>query len=165
MKKMIFVFVFVSAIASVSLAQTKVSGSIKCDKPDPEYMIQVGDHPNHAVGVDQAKCTWTKPMELATIASKDGSSTSSMEVSGTTVHVSGYHMSNMANGDQFFVSFHGTAAMKEGKPGNSSGTWTFTGGTGKLKGIKGKGTWKGAPTEDGGNSYEVEGDYTLSASK
>lgn len=41
------------------------------------------------------------------------------------------------------------------------GTWGFTGGTGKLKGIKGKGTYTCKPSGDE-NTCEVEGEYELS---
>jgi len=40
------------------------------------------------------------------------------------------------------------------------GTWGFTGGSGKLKGIKGKGTYTCAPSGDG-SSCNVEGEYQL----
>ena len=44
---------------------------------------------------------------------------------------------------------------------SSEGTWTYTGGTGKLKGIKGKGTFKGTPNPDGTMTYQVDGEYQL----
>jgi hypothetical protein len=37
----------------------------------------------------------------------------------------------------------------------------YTSGTGKLKGIKGKGTYKGTPNSDGTVSYKVDGEYRL----
>jgi hypothetical protein len=43
---------------------------------------------------------------------------------------------------------------------HQKGTWSFTGGTGKLKGIKGKGTYTCTPSGDG-VSCEIEGDYQL----
>ena len=43
----------------------------------------------------------------------------------------------------------------------SKGTWSYTGGTGKLKGIKGKGTYDGKGSSDGTATYQIEGDYTL----
>jgi len=42
----------------------------------------------------------------------------------------------------------------------SKGTWGFTGGSGKLKGIKGKGTFTCSPSGDG-VACEVEGEYQL----
>jgi hypothetical protein len=43
---------------------------------------------------------------------------------------------------------------------SEKGTWGFTGGSGKLKGIKGKGTFTCAPSGDG-VACEVEGEYQL----
>jgi hypothetical protein len=44
----------------------------------------------------------------------------------------------MENGDKFYSRNQGSIATNE----PVQGTWTFTGGTGNLKGIKGKGTYK-----------------------
>lgn len=59
------------------------------------------------------------------------------------------------------MRFQGANTVKNGAIQSSQGTWSFTGGTGKLKGIKGKGTYKGTGTADGGVTYEVEGEYEL----
>ena len=45
---------------------------------------------------------------------------------------------------------------------SDAGTWSFTDGTGKLKGIQGKGTFKGSPNADGTMTYQVDGEYSLS---
>ena len=42
------------------------------------------------------------------------------------------------------------------------GGWQECKGTGKCKGIKGKGTYKGTPNADGTVSYKVDGEYSLS---
>ena len=52
--------------------------------------------------------------------------------------------------------------MKEQKLESGEGTWTFAGGTGKLKGIKGKGTYKCKPSGDNVDC-DVEGEYRLPA--
>jgi hypothetical protein len=64
-------------------------------------------------------------------------------------------------GDTSVSKFQGSTKMKDGKPVSESGTWTLTGGTGKLKGIKGKGTYTGTANADGSMSYKVEGEYSL----
>jgi hypothetical protein len=72
----------------------------------------------------------------------------------------------MANGDKIFVRFSGVDTMtKDGKPDTSTGTWSYTGGTGKFKGITGKGTYKGKPDASGNMVSEIEGEYTLPAKK
>ncbi len=47
----------------------------------------------------------------------------------------------MANGDKAFVRFEASATLKDGVPQTAEGKWTYVGGTGKLKGLKGKGTY------------------------
>jgi len=51
----------------------------------------------------------------------------------------------------------------DGKPSTTEGTWSYTGGTGKLKGIRGKGTYKGKTDSSGNMVAEIEGDYELPA--
>ena len=151
----------VLALATLAGAQTKISGTIECKKPEPQYAIEVGDRPQHAFGIDKASCTWTKPLEIAGGKSKDGYSVGFGESSGSKSNGHGIHVSTMANGDKFYVRFQGTDTMKDGAPQSAQGTWSFTGGTGKLKGIKGKGTYKGTGGADGSITYEVEGEYAL----
>jgi len=67
----------------------------------------------------------------------------------------------MENGDKFFVSFHDSAAVKDGKTAGAKGTWMYTGGTGKLKGVKGKGTYTVTMNADGTSTVDVEGDYEV----
>jgi hypothetical protein len=63
----------------------------------------------------------------------------------------------MANGDKSFVRWEGP----DSKDGSSQGKWTYVGGTGKFKGLKGSGTYKGKRAEDGSVTFDVEGEYTL----
>jgi len=58
------------------------------------------------------------------------------------------------------LPFQGTTTLKEGKPTGAKGTWSFAAGTGKLQGIKGKGTWHCSPAGDGW-SCSGEGEYEL----
>jgi hypothetical protein len=152
--------VLVCFAAVAASGQTKISGTVQCGKPDPQQVVTVGDRPGHSLGVEQAKCTWTNPMEIEGAKSKDGVSTATNDISGNTAHARGVHVSTMDSGDKYFVSYQGTATTKDGALVGSKGTWSFTGGTGKLKGIKGKGTFTCTPSGDG-SSCEVEGDYQL----
>ena len=67
-------------------------------------------------------------------------------------------MDTIENGDKAFVSFQGTASIKDN---TSEGKWSYPGGTGKLNGLKGNGTYKGKGAEDGSVTPDVEGEYTL----
>jgi hypothetical protein len=71
----------------------------------------------------------------------------------------------MANGHKYYVRYQGTSTMKDGAMQTTEGKWSFSGGTGKLKGLKGSGTYKGTGSADGGATFEVEGDYSLPAKK
>jgi hypothetical protein len=74
---------------------------------------------------------------------------------------SGYHNATMDNGDTFTVRFQGSSKMNKDNSAPFEGKWTFVSGTGKLKGIKGRGTFKGMAAADGSADVDVEGDYTI----
>jgi hypothetical protein len=119
----------------LSPAQTKISGTAQCGKPDTQQKVDVPDHPDHSLSISQAKCTWSKPMEVAGIQDqdKDGVTTATDDNPGSNSRGHGYYVDNMANGDKVHVHFQGTASMKEGA---AEGKWTYADGTGKFKGIK-----------------------------
>ena len=150
-----FALLSLTAFAS---AQDKVSGSAQCSKPDIQQKVDIPDHPGHALTLSQMKCTWTKPMEVAGVQDKDGIDSGSGDVHGDRGTSHGYYVDNMANGDKAYVHWQGTDSMKDG---TSEGKWTYAGGTGKFKGIKGGGTYKGKFAPDGSVSFDVEGEYTL----
>jgi len=160
MRRLFLAVALLSFCVATGTAQTKVTGTAQCGKPDPQHMVPVGDRPNHSLSVEQFKCTWTKPMEIEGAKSKDGTSTATVDISGNTSRARGFHVSTMDSGDKFFVSYQGTSTMKDGALQSQKGTWSFTGGTGKLKSIKGKGTFTCATSGDS-ISCDVEGDYQL----
>ena len=93
---------------------------------------------------------------------KDGVSTSTSDVSATTVSSRGYHVTTMTNGDTFSVSFSDKLhPRKDGPPEVIKATWAFLSGSGKLKAIKGKGTYVCKTAADNATSCDVEGEYTL----
>jgi len=161
--KLFLILALVVALAATAAAKTKSTGTVSCAKPAPEYSIAVADQAGHSLNINKSACTWTKPMEVAGLKTKDGTDVTYGDASGAEVHTWGYHVSNMSNGDQMHVKFHGKDTMKDGKPVANEGTWSYTGGTGKLQGIKGKGTYKGKADADGNMVVEVEGDYELPA--
>jgi hypothetical protein len=154
-------FLIVLALATAVWAQTKITGTMQCGKADPAYAIPVGDRPDHAFTISKVKCTWTKAAEIAGTVNKDHEYTAFADVSGNRARNRSAAVGTMANGDKYFVVTQGTVALKEGVSQTAEGTWSYTGGTGKLKGIKGKGTYKGAFAADGTGTIEVEGEYEL----
>lgn len=150
-----------AAIAVTASAQTKISGELQC-KSEPPTPVAIPDKPNHAFAIVKATCTWTKPFELGGSQVKDGTETISTEISGDRGSDHGYFAGTMAGGDTYTVKFGGTSRSKDGKSAGNSGTWSFTGGTGKLKGLKGGGKYKSpAAAADGTITTQVDGEYSL----
>ena len=160
MRRLFMMCAIVCFAAATAGAQTKISGTAQFGKADPQHAIPVGDRPDHSLGVDQLKCTWTKPQDIGGDKTKEGVSTETQDISGNNVRARGMHVTTMESGDKYFVSYQGTGTVKDGVLQSAKGTWTYTGGTGKLKGIKGKGTYDCA-TKGDGVSCEIEGEYQL----
>ena len=160
---------FIAAVAfglcaTASLAQTKFSGTIQCSvKPEIMQAVPAGDQDGHTFGVEQYKCAWSKSYELAGTKSKDHVATAYFEATGGTQHVTGMGVTTMENGDKSFYPYHGTSTLKkDGSLVGASGKWQFNGGTGKLQGVKGKGTYKCTPGKDGTTfTCDIEGEYQL----
>ncbi len=157
--KMVLVFLGAAALAASAVAQTKTSGTAQC-KGDPPAPVAIGDKPGHSFAVGKAQCTWSS-FEIAGVQYKDGISVSADEMNGDKSTSNGYHTATLANGDKTTARFHGTTIAKDGKFQSGGGTWVFVSGTGKCKGIKGKGTYKGTPNADGTVAYKVDGEYSL----
>ena len=157
--KGLLVFLFAVALAATAAAQTKTSGTCTC-KSEPGTPVALTDKPNHSFAVGKGQCTWTG-FEVAGLQPKDGIYTDLDEITGDTLSGRGYHVATMTNGDTWVAKYQGLAKLKDGKPVSGQGTWSFTSGTGKLKGIKGHGTYKGTANADGSVSYQCEGEYQL----
>ena len=165
MKKLLTVSVCLAACAALGLAQTKVSGTGKCGKPDSENMIEVGDRATHSLGIVKQTCSWTTPLEMAGIKAKNYTVSISSDMMAGKSQDRGYVIVMMENGDKAFVRVQGTSMYtKDGAPLSDDGTWSYMGGTGKFKGLKGKGTYKGKAVADGFED-QIEGEYTLPAAK
>jgi hypothetical protein len=159
--KTLLSFLVVFALATVASAQTKVSGIHQCGKPDQQQVIEVGDRPNHSFVISQTRCTWTKSLEIAGVQSKEGVFTAFTEVSGNRARDEEYDVVTMTNGDKCYVRRQGSSTLKDGVLESAKGTWSFGGGTGKLKGLKGKGTYTAKSAPDGMATVEAEGEYEL----
>ena len=165
MTKHLLLFAFAFAIATSTVAQTKASGTIDCDKADPMHAIQIPDRQGFAYVLGQYKCTWTKPISIEGIESKDLVNINFAEVMGTSGRITSTGVTYYTNGDKGYTRSTGT---RDEKVMTSSGKWTFTLGTGKLRGIKGGGTYtcKMKSAEPGaGYTCDVEGEYTVPALK
>jgi hypothetical protein len=152
----------VCLFGSAALAQTKFTATVTCSKPDPQHVLDVGDRPGHTLALNQQKCVWTKPIEIGGDKYKDGTTTSLADISGGKMSARGFHVATLTSGDQATASLQfSQTLLKDGGFTDGKGTWAFASGTGKLKGIKGKGTFTCTPAADGGSICEVDGDYRL----
>lgn len=149
-----------AASAGSALAQTKISGTGTCGKADASHVVEVGDRPGHVLVLTKDSCTWTTPMEMVGLKSKTYTGAITSDVTGEKSLDRGYAVMTMDNGDKAFVRFQGSGTSKTDGAHSGEGTWSYTGGTGKLKGLKGKGTFKRSGTADA-TEEQVEGEYSL----
>lgn len=147
---------FLPGLVTFSLAQTSVSGTAQCGKPDAQHKVVVPDRPGHLILISQAKCTWNKSYQLAGLQSTGGVLTEMDDILRDAINAQGYFVDTIANGDKVFVHFQGTAVVKDG---TSIGGWNYIGGTGRFKDLKGEGTYKGKNDTKGGVSFSFDGHY------
>ena len=154
------VFLAALSVAPLAQAQTKISGTVQCAKPDKEFSIPVEGEAGHAYAISHGTCTWTKPMGIAGSKTKEDVFTNYDELKGDTAHGHADGVAALVSGDQFRVRLEGKTLLKDGAPLSSDGKWKFVGGTGALKAVKGGGTYtcKGGPE---GMTCEVSGDYSV----
>jgi len=163
MRKTGFLLLLAVVLASPANAQSKTSGKVHCAKADPDYSIEVADHAGHMLTLNKTACTWSDTTPVGGQMMKSGDDITTGEMNGTMGHHSGYHVGTMDNGDTVVVHFIGTVAVAKDKPATLQGKWNYVSGTGKMKGIKGGGTYNGTVNADGSNDVMVEGTYTLPA--
>ena len=150
--------ILVSSLASSR--QTTFSGTLECAEVAQALSIDVGDHPDHSLGAFQTKCTWVKPIEIRGIRSAAYTGTATLETQGSVSRLRGYGVITFADGTSATYRFSGTSIQREGFV-TAQDTWTFVEGTGGLKGIGGKGVYKGRPAEGGKRIYSVSGAWQL----
>lgn len=144
-------------------AQTKVSGKLNCGKPDVNSNAEVPDATGHMVVLTKASCTWSTAFDIEGGKAKTAVDVGVAEVRGSAGSNHGYNVTTMDNGDKVSVAYQGTVAMNKDGSSAFKGTWRWTRGTGKFKGIKGSGTYKGTQAADGTSMADIEGDYTIAA--
>ena len=135
-----------------------VKGSVRCDKPDPAYAIEVPDRPAHALRLAKRKCTWTEPMVVRGARSKDGIAIEFPEQMEGALHTHGFEVDSYDNGEKLTWQSRGTVDGEKG-PADAKGRWSLMRGTGKFKGIKGGGSYEGKLGADDVLTLEFEGVY------
>ena len=115
------VFLAAVVLAPLAQAQTKISGTVQCAKPDKEFSISVEGEAGHAYAISQGTCTWIKPMESAGTKTKQDVLTNYDEVKGDTANGHGDGVGTLVSGDQFRVRLEGKTLLKDGAPLSSDG--------------------------------------------
>jgi hypothetical protein len=154
----------VLGIAVSATAQTKFEGKCSQGKPDPNHVLPVADGAHHAMVLGQVTCTWSSG-DIGGDALKAEVDTVFSDMRGATSRDRGYGVGTTASGDTYYVSFQGTTNYKGETPTTGTCTWTFSGGTGKLHGLKGKGTCTGTYDATGGATFDVVGEYSIAPAK
>ena len=142
--------------ATAASAQTKHTFSGVCSKPDSQQSVPAGDKDGHMFTISSGKCT--SKGAVNGVESKDGAWADHGDSMGTKGKVSGMFVQNLDGGDKVFYSYSESVTMKDNMPQTASVSYTITGGTGKMKGLKGSGTCKlNAEGTDGSMKYSCTG--------
>jgi hypothetical protein len=147
--------------AATASAQTKFTMSGKCAKPETQQAAPAGDVPDHVFTLSTGKCTPVKAAEFGGSASKEGAFAEHGEVTGTKNHSNGTYVETLANGEKVYYTYETNSVVDKGVIQSWQNKWQITGGSAKLKGIKGKGTCTGKGGADGSLEFDCTGDYTL----
>jgi hypothetical protein len=150
--------VFAFAVA-ITPAQTKNSMSGTCAKPDVQQSVPAGDHEGHMFTLGQGKCA--AKGEIGGVASKEGMFSEHGDTTGNRGKAWGVYVETFESGDKVFYTYQTTGTMKDGALVTGGNKYQITGGTGKMKGIKGTGGCKLTGSADGGLTYACNGQYTF----
>jgi hypothetical protein len=161
MRKLGITLLLACAAALPAMAQTKISGTETCAKPDPNYSAEVGDQAGHVLMLRKASCKWDTPMVIEGSQATSSVDVSTSDVRGAKSMDNGYATVTLDSGDKFTARYWGTAVASKDGSLAYTGKWSFVSSTGKLKGIKGGGTYKGSGKPDGTARAHIEGEYTM----
>ena len=129
------------------IKSTGTSVNVKFNK------IDIGNEDGHAVAVYENKLLWIDEMNGEKVT---GISRGTMDFNykaGKGI-VRGYSETKMPNGDTVFSSYEGKMVGK----GQTKGTFTYIGGTGKYEGCTGGGTWESQSLAQGVSHIKAEGE-------
>ncbi len=167
MRKLLLPVIVVCLVVPAVIAQTGTAASPgmlntswHCTARSPAYNIPVPDQANHAYGIEQSNCTATKG-EIAGIKEKDGVATEFVEATGNSAKGHGIFVETLVNGDKITIAYQATATMNNNQFVSGSDTWTVSSGTGKFKGMTGKGTCAAKGNPDGTADFDCTGTYSI----
>jgi len=160
--KLLWACAFFAFAVAAAPAQEKYSFSGKCAKADVVQSIPAGDKDGHAFMLQQGKCETTTG-EIGGAKSKQGAFSEHDESTGTHMKGWGVYVETFDSGDKIFYTYQTSGTTKDGAFVSGGNKYQMSGGTGKMKSIKGSGTCKLTGNAGGGLDYACTGEYTLSA--
>jgi hypothetical protein len=128
---------------SQSQQKAKVSFEVPAQnsKYTQQHTMNVGDMPGHTFRLFEIQRTFPKdPPMFAGVQVKDYWTRGESDTVGGNGPVLAYYVFNMANGDKMFGRYEGIAQATAGPSSDERtvvGNLVLTGGTGKLRGIRG----------------------------
>jgi hypothetical protein len=149
-----------ASLWSYAAVADKVTGTCECGKSDPQHLLPAGDRPDHKLGVEASRCVWTKPLDIGGDKTKEGVATHVIEIDGREIRFHGVHEVTLQSGGKIALPYQGSGVSKENNETQSKGTFSFAESTGKLKGIKGNGTFSCKSVREG-VSCDVVAEYVL----
>jgi hypothetical protein len=161
MRSVLLLLSAAACLGSGAAIADKFADTCECGKSDPQHLLPAGDRPDHKFGVEASKCVWTKLLDIGGDLTKDGITTHVIEINGRNIHFHGVHEVTLQSGDKIAMPYQGSGTSKDNNETQSKGTFSLSGGTGKLKGIKGNCTFSCRSAGEG-VSCDVEGEYQLS---
>jgi hypothetical protein len=141
-----------------STEMVNIKGSVRCEKADPAYQIDVPDRPGHSLIIAHRKCTWTEPLVILGAKTKEGVWDTFTERMEGSLRPHSYEVDTLDDGEKITMQTMGQVDADKG-PTKTKGRWSFMRGTGKFKGIKGGGTYEGELGADDVLTLELAGVY------
>ena len=160
MRKTGLALLMVLALALTASAQTKISGKAHCPKAEMNSQ-DVGDKPGHMLMLQKETCNYTAPIEIGGVKITTEMDVVTTDMMGANGRDNGYGTLTADNGDKLYIHFSGTTKMNKDSTAAFDGKWSSMSGTGKLKGAKCSGTYKGTMAADASSDFDVEGECTM----
>jgi hypothetical protein len=165
-------FILVAFHSSFAQEKKKISWSAKAEntKVTVQQALEIPDIPGHIIRLTEFRRTWPDggaPTVEGLKVVEDISRGFSDSIAGNG-RGSGYSQWRFENGDLLFAEFQNTlqtvANPDRSRKTTFTGTYVTTGGTGRLRGIKGLGRYAGVAEFDAEgkvirNEYSAEGEY------
>jgi len=140
-------------------AQTKTTMSGKCEKSQVQQSISIPDQQGHMFMLAQGNCTANG--DIGGTAGKSGVYSEHADVRGSQLRSWGTYVETLDSGDKVFYDYQVTGTAKNGTLQSATNKYQISGGTGKMKNIKGSGTCKLTGAADASSLYSCTGEYTL----